>query len=268
MTASEAARRVLVTGASTGIGAATTRLLARAGYRVALLARRRAELERLALSLPQPERHLVLCADVADDAALGDAFLRLKGTFGGLELLVNNAGVGCRATLEQLDPEAARRTLAVNVLGALRVLQLSLPLLRNGTRPVVVNVSSVVARHGVPGQALYAASKAALSSFGQALRIEWEPYGIAVCTLEPGLTATEFFGAQVNPAGLPPPDLRHADSPEKVGRAILELDRRPHRARCLRAKWKALQMLDALWPSMADRQLARRLGSGWKAPTW
>jgi NAD(P)-dependent dehydrogenase (short-subunit alcohol dehydrogenase family) len=263
-----AVRRALVTGASSGIGAATARLLAREGYRVALLARRTERLEELAQELvrggaPAP---LVLGCDLCQPAQIAAAFARAERELGGLELLVNNAGMGYRARVEELDDELLQQLFATNVLALFRVCKHALPLLRRGRAPVVVNVASVVGRRGIPGQAAYSASKAAVVSLGEALRVEWACEGIAVCTLAPALTATGFFEAQPNPAGLAAPELQRAAGPEEVAREILALARAPRPERSLRWKWRLLAILSVLAPRLSDRLLVRRLGERWSAP--
>ncbi len=261
--------RALVTGASSGIGAATARLLAREGWRVALLARRADRLESLARELadagaPPP---LVLACDLCELPQLEASFAEITRTFGGLELLVNNAGLGYRARVEELDDALLRRLFATNVLAPMHCCRLALPLLRRGRAPVVVNVASVVGRRGIPGQSAYSASKAALVSLGEALRVEWASERIAVATLEPALTATGFFEAQPNPSGLAVPDLAEAVGPEQVAREILALARDPRPEVSLRWKWRMLAILSVLAPRLADRLLVRRLGERWTAPT-
>lgn len=261
-------RRALVTGASSGIGEAVARLLAEEGYRVALLARRADELERVRRELRAGAHpgHLVLKCDLTDPAAIDAAFARVLEAFGGLDLLVNNAGRGYRATVEELDPALLHAVFDVNVLGLLLACRAALPALRRGERPVVVNVASVVGRRGIPGQAAYAASKAAVCSVGEALRVEWADEGIAVCTLNPALTATGFFEAQANPAGLPHPDLSRAAGAVDVARHVLALDHEPRPERSLRWKWRLLGVLSVLAPRWADRLLVRRLGGEWHSP--
>ncbi len=260
-------RCALVTGASSGIGEATARLLAREGYRVALLARRTQELERVAAALESPARgHLVLPADLSDPDSIRSACAELGRAFGRLDLLVNNAGVGYRARVDELDPEHVARVLATNVTGLLFVCRHSLPLLQSSSRPVVVNVASVVGRRGIPGQSVYAASKAAVCSIGEALRIEWAEHRIAVCTLNPALTATGFFEAQQNPSDLAHPDLSRAAGSLDVAREILALDKRPRAERNLRWKWRVLGAASALFPRLSDHLLVRGLGAGWRAP--
>jgi len=258
-------RRALVTGASSGIGAATARLLASEGYRVALLARRRERLDALCGEL-SGSGHLVLPCDLTDAAAIASSFKQLDEAFGGLDLLVNNAGVGYRARVEELDPALLDQVFAANVRGLLLACQGALPLLRKGSRPVVVNVSSVVGRRGVPGQAAYCASKAAVTSIGESLRVEWAEEEIAVCTLSPALTATGFFGSQPNPSALPDPDLSEAALPVEVARHVLALDLRPTPELTLRKKWHWLGVLSTLAPRLADRLLVRRVGGGWTVP--
>jgi NAD(P)-dependent dehydrogenase (short-subunit alcohol dehydrogenase family) len=263
-----APRLALVTGASSGIGAATVRLLADEGYRVALLARRRERLEALARELPDVAGgHLVLACDLVDVAQIEAAFAEVARAFGGLDLLVNDAGMGYRARVTELEPHLVRTVLATNVEAVLHTCRLAHPLLVRSARPVVVNVSSVVGRRGIPGQAVYSASKAAVGSIGEALRLEWARDRIAVCTLEPALTTTGFFAAQPNPAGLPDPDLSGSATPEAVAREILALDRQPRPTRSLRWKWWLLGALTPILPRLSDRMTAKRLGGEWSAPS-
>ena len=261
-------RRALVTGASSGIGEATAHRLARAGYQVALLARRSTELERVARAIerdagPLP---LVLECDLTDPNAIDRSVAILGRVFEGLDLLVNNAGVGYRARVEELEASELERVFDTNVIGLLWMCRAALPWLRMGDRPVVVNVASVVGRRGIPGQAAYAASKAAVCSIGESLRVEWATEGIRVATLNPALTATGFFDAQANPSGLPHPDTAKAAASVDVAEHVLALDQDPEPERSLRWKWRMLSILSILAPRASDRVLARRLGGNWTAP--
>ncbi len=261
-------RCALVTGASSGIGEAVARLLAHEGYRVALLARRADALEAVRSSLPAGEHagHVALAADLCDPASIRAACERVGRELGTVDLLVNNAGMGYRARVCELDDALLRQVIDTNVTGLLVMCREALPLLRRGTKPVVVNVSSVVGRRGIPGQSAYSATKAAVCSIGEALRVEWAEHGIAVCTLCPALTTTGFFDAQPNPAGLPAPDLSRSASAADVARAVLALDRTPRPEVSLRWKWRLLGMISPFAPRLADRMLVKRLGGGWQAP--
>lgn len=255
-----AARCALVTGASSGIGRACARLLAARGYRVALLARRAGRLAQLEGELAggKDAGHLVLPTDLRDAAAIASAFATVEREFGRLDLLVNNAGMGYRARVQDLEPELLRQLFETNVHGLLLSCRHAHALLCRSSRPVVVNVSSVVGRRGVPTMAAYAASKAAVCSIGEALRLEWGPLGIRVCTLNPGVTATEIFERQPNPARLHDPELADADAPERVAEEILALDQAPRAERYLRWKWRWLGALSVIAPALADRLLGSR----------
>ena len=258
-------KRALVTGASSGIGAAAAVALAEAGYTVALLARSEAPLETTRARLVG-DGHLVIPCDLQDPAAIRAAAGVLRATWGGLELVVANAGIGYRALLAELDDDLLDRVFATNVLAPMRLARELYALLKDGETPVWINVSSVVGRRGVPGQAAYSASKAALSSLSEAMRVEWAPDLIAVCTLNPALTATGFFEAQPNPGALPDPDLASAAGPEDVAREIVQLARHPQPERSLRWKWWLLGALTPIFPRLSDRLLVKRLGGGWSAP--
>ncbi|MBK8180177.1 MAG: SDR family NAD(P)-dependent oxidoreductase [Planctomycetes bacterium] len=269
-----AGRFALITGASSGIGEAVARLAAEEGWRVALLGRRHAELERVRASLP-PCEHVSLVCDVTDEGAVVRALAEVERSFGRLDLLVNSAGTGYRDTVEDLALTLARRVFETNVLGLLACSKHALPLLKRSAAGVVVNVSSVVGRRAVPGQAVYSASKAAVCSLGEALRIEWASHGVAVCTLNPGLTSTGFFAAQANPRGLADPDMARADGAADVARAVMELVREPRPELYLRPKWRWIAALTPLAPRTAERLFARRIGGrkstggadeSWRAP--
>lgn len=262
------APRALVTGASSGIGAATARALARDGWSVALLARRADALDSVRAELPTvgAAEHLAVTCDLRDPAAIERALQQVSERFDGLELVVNNAGLGYRAKVDELDAELLLDTFRTNAVAPFLICRAALPLLRRGRAPVVVNLASVVGRRGIPGQTAYAASKAALCSFSEGLRVEWADEDVAVCTLNPALTATGFFEAQPNPAGLPDPDLDGAAGPDDVAAEVLALARAPRPERSMRKKWHALTILGLVAPRLADRLLARRLGGGWQAP--
>ena len=125
------ARRALVTGASSGIGAAVCRDLAAEGYRVALLARRPDALADVVASLPG-DGHISVSCDLTDPPSIEAAARAVDADFGGLDLLVNNAGLGYRARVEELEPSTLRAVFETNVTGLLLMCRAALPLLRRG----------------------------------------------------------------------------------------------------------------------------------------
>jgi NADP-dependent 3-hydroxy acid dehydrogenase YdfG len=182
-------RRVLITGASAGIGAAVAAACASAGARVALLARDEKRLAALADRIG-PAATTVTC-DITDAEAVPAAVAAVVERLGGLDALVNAAGVITAGPLADVDPAAWRSMFEVNVLGLLGVTRAAMPHLEAGTAPGVVNISSMSGRR-VPNvqQGVYAASKFAVHALGEALRMEFGPRGVRVTTVSPGLVDT------------------------------------------------------------------------------
>jgi short-subunit dehydrogenase len=182
------AKTALITGASSGIGAALGRRLSGEGFEVVLCARRREALERVAGALPGPARVEVL--DVADADATAAAVRRIDDAVGGLDLIVANAGVGGLRWSGALQWEDCHPMLEVNVGGALATLTAVLPRMVERGRGHLVGVSSMAAYRGLPHNALYGATKAFLSTFLESLRVDLAGTGVAVTDVRPGFVRT------------------------------------------------------------------------------
>lgn len=183
-------RRVLITGASSGIGAATARAVVAAGGRVALLARRRGLVQQLATELDG----VAVPADVVDSDATREAVERAASQLGGLDGLVNAAGVVRPGTVTDVAPAAWQLMFDVNVRGLLHVTQAAIPHLRREGGDVV-NLSSMSGRRvGSVEMAAYAASKAAVHTVSEGLRRELADARIRVAVIAPGVVHTELFG--------------------------------------------------------------------------
>jgi short-subunit dehydrogenase len=232
-----AGKACLVTGASGGIGAALARVLSERGARVALLARRLPELERIAAELegsgvgggPVGRQAVVIEADVTDGKTIGGAVALAAQKLSGLDLVVNNAGVGYYGPLEQMDPADLGALFETNVLGVLRVTRAALPHLKRGGG-LIVNISSGLSLRALPFLSAYAGTKAMLNLISDGLRMELRPYGIRVLTYGPPATDTEFFrhsrGIQQPAAAMRRMKLaRVEDLAERIMRAI-ERERR------------------------------------------
>jgi NAD(P)-dependent dehydrogenase (short-subunit alcohol dehydrogenase family) len=183
------ARRLLVTGASSGIGEAAALRLARSGWHVFAGVRADADGERLraAAGKHQLERVTIDVTEPATIAAVAEA---LRGE--PLDGLVNNAGTALAMPLEFLPLDQLRRQLEVNLVGQVAVTQALLPNLR-AARGRIVNVGSIAGRSSLPFLGAYAASKHALEAVTDALRVELRPFGIAVTVIEPGTIATPIW---------------------------------------------------------------------------
>jgi NADP-dependent 3-hydroxy acid dehydrogenase YdfG len=186
----------VITGASSGIGAATARALAAQKYRLVLLARRVERLEQLAAELGNGT--LAIAADVTDRAAVVAAADRVEQELGGVDVLVNNAGVMLLGPFGSEQRNEARRMVEVNLLGAMTATEVFLPQLRDGGGDLV-NISSVAGRTARAGNAAYAATKWGMNGWSEALRQELQP-DIRVIVIEPGAVATELTDHITDPA--------------------------------------------------------------------
>jgi NADP-dependent 3-hydroxy acid dehydrogenase YdfG len=189
----------LVTGASSGIGAAIACGLANEGAAVALLARREVELRALADRIAADGgQALPVVVDVTDPTAAAAAVERVAGELGRIDIAVNNAGTMLLGSVEDAPIEEWRRMIDVNVYGALYVTRAVLGHLGraadDGLRNVadLVNISSHGGRHAVAGTAVYNATKFALGAFSEALRQEVTKTHVRVAVVEPGMTATDI----------------------------------------------------------------------------
>lgn len=180
----------VVTGASSGIGAASARLLATEGVRVVLAARRQDRLEALANEIG--EAALIIPTDVSKEGDVANLFEKVKAHFGGLDLLFNNAGLGYNALFSDSKPEEWRETIDANLYGVLHCTHAAIPLLKGRPGAMISTVSSVGGRYGLPGWSVYNATKFAVVGFHDALRKELGPEGIRVALIEPGAVWTEW----------------------------------------------------------------------------
>ena len=183
----------LVTGASSGIGEATAIALADAGASVAIGARRIDRLESLAAKLRDDGASVLqLALDVTDDQACTGAVRRTREELGGLDVLVNNAGVMLLGTIVGADPEDWRRMVHTNVLGLMYMTHAAIEGMVEQGSGDIVNISSVAGRTARKGAGVYNASKWAVNAFSESLRQEVTGRGVRISLVEPGAVATEL----------------------------------------------------------------------------
>ncbi|HTU28750.1 MAG TPA: SDR family oxidoreductase [Solirubrobacteraceae bacterium] len=176
--------RALVTGGASGIGLASAQRLAELGATVAVLD----------LAEEAPDGLTLVRADVTDDAAVRTAVADAITAFGGLDILINNAGIGAQGGVDDNDDEEWHRVYDVNVVGMVRVARAALPALRESPHAAIVNTSSIAATAGLPDRVLYSATKGAVLSMTLAMAADLLPEGIRVNAVNPGTADTPWIG--------------------------------------------------------------------------
>jgi NAD(P)-dependent dehydrogenase (short-subunit alcohol dehydrogenase family) len=204
--------KAVVTGGGSGIGAATARLLANRGAAVAVL-----DLD------PAPAIAAGLHgfqADVADDASVRAAVAAALDALGGLDVLVNNAGIGAAGTVEDNPDEQWLKVYDVNVVGMVRVTRAALPALRRSEHAAVVNTCSIAATAGLPQRALYSATKGAVLSLTLAMAADHVREGIRVNCVNPGTADTPWVGRLLDAADDPAAERAALEARQPMGRLV------------------------------------------------
>ncbi len=250
--------RTILTGASSGIGRCLALELARQGARLVLTARRRPELEDLQRQIRdlQREAHIVV-GDVVDPAVRQQLLDTARTALGGLDLLINNAGVGAIGPFAEASEARLRRVMEVNFFAPAELIRSAVPLLQAGQRPMIVNVSSVLGHRGIPKKSEYCASKFALHGLSDSIRCELAGLGIDVLLLSPSTTATEFFDNVLEKNADLPWLALGAMSAEAVARRTVKAIRRGRHEIILTPGGKLLVWFDRLCPPLVNRLVAR-----------
>ena len=195
--------------------------------------------------------------DITDPQTRQRAIDAAQAKLGGLDILVNNAGVGAMGLFEDADPERVRRVMEVNFFALVEMTRLALPLLKQGVKPIVVNVSSILGHRGVPHNSEYSASKFAVQGFSEAIRAEFTRLGIDVLVVSPGTTETEFFDRVIERTAEPNWPEHRPVSAASVARQIVRAIRRG-RHEIIPYRWgRVLCWLNRLSPRLVDRLMAR-----------
>jgi short-subunit dehydrogenase len=251
-----------VTGASSGIGAAAARLLARQGMRVVLTARRQDRLEALAREIEREGgAALAIPADLSDPSAREALVDQVEARWGPVEVLINNAGFGYYATVEDTPWEVVRRMFEVNILAMIHLTQRVVPGMRRLGRGHILNIASVAGYISTPPLTVYSATKFAVVGFSEGLRRELEPHGIHVTVISPGPVRTEFgraaSGLEVDPGEVP-----GGLAPEAIARAIARALRRPVPEIVIPARYIPAIWINRALPRLVDWGAARQ-GRAW-----
>jgi NAD(P)-dependent dehydrogenase (short-subunit alcohol dehydrogenase family) len=200
-----------ITGCSTGLGRAFAEAVLDRGNNAVVTARDVAKVQDLADA--HPDNALALALDVTDDAQVTAAVTAAQERFGGIDVLVNNAGYGYRAAVEEGEDDAVRQLFDTHVFGAVRTTKAVLPGMRARRSGTIVNISSIGARISPEGSGYYSAVKAAMEALTLSLRKEVAPLGITAMVVEPGAFRTDFAGRSLTQAARPIAD--YADTAGK-----------------------------------------------------
>jgi NAD(P)-dependent dehydrogenase (short-subunit alcohol dehydrogenase family) len=201
----------IVTGGGSGIGLAAASFLAGRGAKVTCL-------DLKVDGLPEPLRGQI--ADVSDDSAVRAAVDAAAADMGGIDIVVNNAGIGAQGTIETNSDEEWHRVLDVNVIGMVRVARAALPYLRQSGHAAIVNTCSIAAHAGLPQRALYSASKGAVQSLTLAMAADHLPEGIRVNCVNPGTADTPWVRRLLDAAPDPDAELAALKARQPSGRLV------------------------------------------------
>jgi short-subunit dehydrogenase len=259
-------KRAIVTGASSGIGRELALELARQGVSLIVVARRAEKLSELQAAIanssapsagPQNAAVHVVAGDVAEPVTREAAIACARDRLGGLDLLINNAGISAHGRFEDASRERLRTIMEVNFFAAVELTRDALPVLRKGREPAVVNIGSILGRRAMPFNADYCASKFALAGWSEAIRPELARHGIDVVLVNPGTTRTEFFEHLIEKTGETPWRKQRGATASDVARATIAA------LQCRRAEvvvgtsGKLLLWLNRLAPRWVDRYVRR-----------
>jgi NAD(P)-dependent dehydrogenase (short-subunit alcohol dehydrogenase family) len=259
------AKTVLITGASSGVGQATALHFSNHGWNVMATSR----------SLPtfsgrtDSAEKATMRLDVTDEASIASAVAETNRRFGGIDVLINNAGIGLAGPLESIAPAQIQRLFATNFFGAVAVTRAVIPQMRERGAGTIINVSSITGRVGLPFMSPYDASKFAIEGLSESLRYELEPFGIRIKLVEPGGVKTNFVHEWVRHPAYEPVVARlieklttgaaSAAGPEGVARVLFKAATDPSRRfRYAANGGERVLLLNRILPERSWRALVRR----------
>ena len=253
---------VVITGATSGIGREAAREFAKTGAKVVLAGRRKERLLELAGEIETSGgQALSVQTDVADQAQVEALIEKCVERFGRVDVLVNNAGVAMASRFEAMSLEDFRRLMDVNFWGAVYACRAVVPQMRKQRGGgVILNVSSIFGKRGMPFETAYCASKFALAGFSEALRAELMSEGIDVCTIYPGAVETEIFDAAANSTGLEVPGFVPKFPASQMAKLIVQTARFPQPEVVAAFDAQAINIANTFAPALVDFAL------GWSVP--
>lgn len=253
MTNGEPAKRVVISGATGGIGRATARLMAARGWQLLLLGRDEAKLALLAEETGQAG----FACDLTSAAHRQALLTQVSAQFGALDALVQCAGVNHFGLHGDQSDEQIEQLVQTNLISPMQVTRLLMPMLERGTNPTIVNTGSVFGHIGFPGFSAYSASKFGLRGFTEALRRECADGPVRVAWLAPRATRTGMNTGLIDRLNA---DLNvNYDEPEQVAARLVETVENPGRDRVMGAPEKLFARINQLFPGLVDGSLKSKL---------
>jgi short-subunit dehydrogenase len=255
-----AGARVVLTGASGGIGRCLAARAAARGARLLLAGRKARVLDEIAAPLQARGGDVATMAgDLTIPADMQGLLQAAQERFGGLDVLINNAGVSSFGHFATSNEAILREIMEVNFFAPAELMRLAAPLLRHGNRPAIVNVSSMCARRGVPAWSEYSASKFALAGLTEALRAEFARFDIDVLLVVPGLTQTDFASHSLRRDGRMQIDFAGGMPADSVAENILRGLEKGKSEIVLGREARWLLRINRFLPRLVDRLMARRV---------
>lgn len=265
------AKRALVTGASSGLGKAMAERLVAQGHSVVGTGRR---VDDGAVA----NGVILVRMDITDEASVHRGVQEALKRMGGIDVLVNNAGLGIQGPAQDIEPGLAMRLLDTNVLGAHRLCRAVLPGMRAQKSGLIINITSVAANFGLPYRAFYSASKAAVDRYGEALSIEVKPFGIHVVTVQPGEFNTNIPNARLRPTSVSEPyrkgydrameilgsSLHYSRDPDELALVVAKIIATPRPASVYRVAQGVQKLSVLLKKLLPGRQFEKMVGKHYK----
>jgi short-subunit dehydrogenase len=251
-------KRAILTGASGGIGRALTVALVKAGARVALAARNADALNQLAGELPGSDV-ITVPTDITKPEERQRLVDRAVKEFGGLDLLINNAGVGSWGHFASSTEEILRRVMEVNFFAPVELIRLAMPHLTDGNQPAIVNVASMCGRKGMPAWPEYSASKFALVGMSEAMRGEFARFEVDVITVVPGMTNSGFQEHWLRTDGKADLQFGTGMTPEYLAGGIVEAIRANRREVVFGGEARRLLRFNRFFPRLTNWLIARKV---------
>ncbi|MDO5566027.1 MAG: SDR family NAD(P)-dependent oxidoreductase [Planctomycetia bacterium] len=261
--------RCIITGASSGVGEALARTLASEGARLVLNARRTEKLEQLASELEGQygKRPIIVAGDITSEAVRERLVQTALDEYGGIDILINNAGVGALGLVGETSVETIRRLAEVNWFAVVDLIGRALPALRRsacdaicidaGIRPMIVNLGSVVGFRGTPHYGIYGAMKAAVGNMSEALRAELAQEKIDVLLVCPGTTSTGFVDSLLECKSQPNFPKHRCVTPDYVARQIVKAMKKGRHRLVPHFESRILNYLNRFSPRLVDWIMAR-----------